>query len=92
MSFFENLFSSISSVLDGENPNYGSWSYTLEGKVCHFVHFQSSLCDKVDVVMGCLATLLEKSDRVGKLQDNLRRVQVAMVELVPELDIETFSV
>lgn len=42
--------------------------------------------------MDCLATLLEKSDRVSKLQDNLKRVQMAMVELVPELDLETFSV
>jgi hypothetical protein len=47
---------------------------------------------KVETVLGCLGSLMEKSDRVGKLQDNLRRVQLAIAELTPELDVETFSV
>eukprot|EP01127_Copromyxa_protea_P015453 TRINITY_DN4450_c1_g1_i1.p1 TRINITY_DN4450_c1_g1~~TRINITY_DN4450_c1_g1_i1.p1 ORF type:complete len:869 (+),score=173.35 TRINITY_DN4450_c1_g1_i1:85-2691(+) len=77
MSFFENLFSSLSAVLDGDNPNYGSWSYSLESKI--------------ETVITCLGLLMEKSDRLGKLQDTLRRVQLAMAELTPELEVEIFA-
>jgi hypothetical protein len=35
---------------------------------------------------------MEKSDRIAKVQENLRRVQVSLVELLRVLDVETFSV
>jgi len=77
MSFFENLLSSLSSVLDGDNPNYGTWVYNLTGKV--------------DTVHECLGHMMGNSDRVGKIQDSLRSVQGSLLDLVPELEVEVFA-
>jgi len=79
MSFFEYLLSNISSVLDGDNPNYGSWS--------------SSLITKVEEVHSSLDPLVEKGGEksLAMVQDLLGRLHPSLVELLPDLDIEIFS-
>jgi len=77
MSFFQSIFSSLSSVLDGDHANYASWGQTVE--------------KKVTALAALLAPLMGKIDHVGQLQQNLNQVQVALVDLLPDLSVDTYS-